>query len=420
MAYENELTAELFSIDFSSEGVQDIVPVNTMRALPWVVVFFSISGCLGRRPSERETFDLSAPREEDRNVPSTFSIVAFDPQNGDLGVAVESKFFAVGAVVPWVEAGIGAVATQSYANTTYGPRALQLLSQGLSPEEAARKLTEADPERDFRQLGIVDAQGRSFSYTGKRCVEWAGSRSGENFCVQGNLLVSQATIDAMAKTFVESKGEIADRLALALQAGQAAGGDGRGRQSAALVVLRKNGGYAGFNDRYVDLRVDDHPDPISELCRLTQLQLGKDALIRAHRLEHQGHNEEAIKLLRGALAEDPGWDAIQFELARLLLSSGKGDQGKSELAQAIGRSPEYDHYRYRAAEILAGAGLEEEAMAELRKTLSINREYAHVFRRELENPVSAFRSLRDKIERILKERGEKEEKEEKGEKFRQN
>jgi tetratricopeptide (TPR) repeat protein len=208
----------------------------------------------------------------------------------------------------------------------------------------------------------------------------------------------------MAKTYLESKGELAERLLVALQAGQSAGGDGRGRQSAAVVVARKNGGYAGFNDRYIDLRVDDHPDPISELRRLTQLQLGKDALTCARRLEHQGNNEEAIKLLRAALVEDPRWDAVQFELARMLLSAGKGEEGKSELGQAVGRAPEYDHYRFRAAGILAEAGLGEEAMAEVKKTLGLNPEYAHLFRRELESPVSAFRSIKERIGRLLSER----------------
>ncbi|MFQ6014095.1 MAG: DUF1028 domain-containing protein [Anaerolineae bacterium] len=202
---------------------------------------------------------------------ATFSIVAFDPSNGDLGIAVQSKFLAVGAVVPWARAGVGAVATQSWANTSYGPRGLALMEQGFSAEEVVEKLIAEDENRKLRQVGLVDAQGQAAAYTGEECFPWKGHHVGQNYTCQGNILVGEETVTAIARSFEECEGELADRLIAALRAGQAAGGDSRGKQSAALLVVREKGGYAGFNDRYVDLRVDDHPDPIEELARLLEL-----------------------------------------------------------------------------------------------------------------------------------------------------
>jgi uncharacterized Ntn-hydrolase superfamily protein len=210
--------------------------------------------------------------------PSTFSIVALDPKTGELGIAVESKFLSVGAVVPWAKAGVGAIATQSWANTSYGPRGLRLIKQGLTPKQVGAKLIVGDKQADRRQFGIVDAQGRSFTYTGGGCYEWAGGIARKNFTAQGNILASPAVVDALVETFEMTEGDLAGRLVAALAAGQAAGGDRRGEESAALLVVRARGGYAGFNDRYIDLRVDDHPHPIDELRRLLDLHrlyLGK-------------------------------------------------------------------------------------------------------------------------------------------------
>ncbi len=203
--------------------------------------------------------------------PSTFSIVAYDPPTGELGIAVESKFLSVGAVVPWARAGVGAIATQSWANTSYGPRGLRLLSRGLSAQETLDRLVAADKGRSQRQLGIVDAQGRAATYTGKECFEWAGGLTGPDFACQGNILAGPAVVTNMAQTFQATAGDLADRLLAALAAGQAAGGDRRGQQSAALLIVKEKGGYGGWNDRYVDLRVDDHPRPIEELQRLLGL-----------------------------------------------------------------------------------------------------------------------------------------------------
>jgi uncharacterized Ntn-hydrolase superfamily protein len=206
---------------------------------------------------------------------ATFSIVGHDPRTGDLGIATQSKFLAVGAVVPWARAEVGAIATQSWANTTYGPDGLALLEQGLNPQEVITRLVAGDDRPGHRQVGIVDAQGRSATFTGDDSFAWAGGVAGPHYAAQGNILVNEETVQAMAQTFIEQQtsgqGELADHLMVALAAGQAAGGDSRGVQAAALLVVRKGGGYSGFNDRYVDLRVDDHPMPIAELRRVLEL-----------------------------------------------------------------------------------------------------------------------------------------------------
>ncbi len=202
---------------------------------------------------------------------TTFSIVAFDPARQEWGVAVASKFLAAGAVVPWARAGAGAVATQSYANTRFGPEGLDRMAEGLSAEETLAHLLAADPEREKRQVGLVDRAGQAAAFTGAECLPWAGHRIGEGFCCQGNLLVDARTLEAMAETFVKATGELADRLVAALLAGDRAGGDRRGRQSAAILVVREGGGYGGFNDRYMDLRVDDDPDPVVKLKDLVEL-----------------------------------------------------------------------------------------------------------------------------------------------------
>ncbi len=205
-------------------------------------------------------------------VVATFSIVACDLEAGQWGVATQSKFLAVGSVVPWAEPNAGAVATQSYANPRYGPDGLALLREGLSATEVVERLTSADDDRDQRQLGIVDARGGAATFTGSACHEWAGGRTGPGYAAQGNILVSGATVDALAATFESTSGRpLAGRLIDCLAAAQAAGGDSRGQQSAALLVVEKDGGYAGLSDTLADLRVDDHELPIEELRRLHRL-----------------------------------------------------------------------------------------------------------------------------------------------------
>jgi len=205
-------------------------------------------------------------------VVATYSIVACDAEAGQWGVAVQSKFLAVGSVVPWAEPHVGAIATQSYANPRYGPDGLALLREGKSAQEVIDALTAADDDRAQRQVGVVDANGGAASFTGDECHDWAGGRTGKCYAAQGNILVSAATVDALAVTF-ESNGhlELAQRLVECLAAAQAAGGDRRGQQSASLLIVEKDAGYAKLSDTVVDLRVDDHERPIAELRRLFAL-----------------------------------------------------------------------------------------------------------------------------------------------------
>ncbi len=198
----------------------------------------------------------------------TFSIVAFDGETGDLGVAVASKFPCVGAVVPWAKAGVGAVATQSWANTDFGPDGLRLMAGGLPADAALHAVLEPDGDREERQVGFVDVYGGAASFTGANCMDWAGGRTGDAFAVQGNILAGGDVVESLAATFMRTEGDLCDRLLAALLAGDAAGGDRRGKQSAAMLVVREGGGYEGRNDRYIDLRVDDHPDAPAELARL--------------------------------------------------------------------------------------------------------------------------------------------------------
>src|SRR5579884_1206849 len=205
-------------------------------------------------------------------VVATYSIVACDLEAKQWGVAVQSKFLAVGSVVPWAEAEVGAIATQAYANPSYGPDGLTLLRDGLGASEVVEHLTAQDDGRDERQVGVVDAQGESASWTGPDCNDWAGHRTGVGYAAQGNILVGEETVAALAKTFEKSaRLPLAQRLLECLAAAQAAGGDRRGQQSASLLVVQRDGGYAGLSDVLVDLRVDDHERPIQELRRIYEL-----------------------------------------------------------------------------------------------------------------------------------------------------
>lgn len=204
---------------------------------------------------------------------ATFSIAAYDPDRREWGVAVQSKFLAAAAVVSWARAEAGAVATQSYANVTYGSRGLQMMAAGKTAEETVQELIAEDDQRELRQVGVVDTRGGAAAYTGEDCHEWAGHLVGEGYTCQGNILVP-GTVEAMAARFEEIRtgpGELADWLVEALAAGQAAGGDKRGRQAAGVLVVREGGGYGGDNDRYLDLRVDDHPTPIKKLGKLVEM-----------------------------------------------------------------------------------------------------------------------------------------------------
>jgi uncharacterized Ntn-hydrolase superfamily protein len=212
---------------------------------------------------------------QSRPTVSTFSIVAIDPQNGDMGVAVASRYFSVGSVVPWAMAGVGAVATQANVNVGYGQQAIDLLRQGLTAQQVLKKLLDEDKfdGKDGRQVAIVDAQGNVAAFTGPNAPKWAGDRQGKTWSAQGNILVGPQVPEAMGKAFEETQGELAEKLFAALKAGDAAGGDSRGRQSASMLVVRKGGGRNTNNDRYIYINVDDNPDPFKELRRLLDLNL---------------------------------------------------------------------------------------------------------------------------------------------------
>jgi uncharacterized Ntn-hydrolase superfamily protein len=213
------------------------------------------------------------PEPPPRDTAATFSIVAFDPDKKEWGVAVASKYLAVGSVVPYARANVGAVASQSAVNVSLGPKGLDLMADGKSAEDATKALVEGDKGSDFRQLGLVDAKGNASAFTGKRCNPWAGGKTGKNYACQGNLLAGEKVVDDMARAFEDSKGPLAWRLMAALEAGEKAGGDKRGKQSAAILVVREGAGPNAVGDRYIDLRVDDHADPIPELARILALRV---------------------------------------------------------------------------------------------------------------------------------------------------
>ncbi len=226
---------------------------------------------------------------------ATFSIVAIDAANGDLGVAVASRYFSVGSVVPWAEAGVGAVATQANVNVGYGPRALELLKQGLTARQVLDRLREEDKfeGKDGRQVAIVDAQGNIAAYTGSAALNWAGDRQGKTWSAQGNILAGPQVVEAMGQAFETTKGELAEKLYAALKAGDDAGGDSRGKQSACILVVRKQGGRNINNDRYVFINVDDNPEPLRELRRLLDLNLAYLYQDRGFKLFRAGNLKEA-------------------------------------------------------------------------------------------------------------------------------
>lgn len=269
----------------------------------------------------------------------TFSIVACDPVNQDWGVAVASKFFAVGSVVPWAKAGVGAVATQAFANTSFGPRGLLILEQGADAGAALKVLVDSDTGRAQRQVGIVDVKGRAVSYTGEKCNTWAGGVAGVNYACQGNILVGEKVVQAMARAFESSKGELAERLLAALEAGDAAGGDSRGRQSAAILVVRPGGGYGGWDDRYLDIRVDDDPQPIKGLRRMMETGLTMAALNRASAFRFQGKLDQAVAAMEKAVERSPKSGDAWYDYACYLSLSGNKVEALVALKKALALTP---------------------------------------------------------------------------------
>ena len=273
------------------------------------------------------------------NLVATFSIVARDSANGELGVAVASRFFAVGTVVPWAKAGIGAVATQSYANTSFGWRGLDLLQRGKTPEEAVQELLKNDEEPDRRQVGLVAADGRSSTYTGSKCVPWAGGRSGPNYAVQGNILAGEAVVTAMEQTFLSAKGTLADRMYAALAAGDSKGGDSRGKQSAALIVVKEKAGYGGFTDRAIDIRVDDHPEPFNELGRLLDYAQMNYFWNEGWTLFTSKQPIAALPRIERAAMLAPENPELLYDLAVVRLAAGKDKEALNVLEKALLLNP---------------------------------------------------------------------------------
>jgi uncharacterized Ntn-hydrolase superfamily protein len=270
---------------------------------------------------------------------ATFSIVGFDPATGELGVAVQSKFFAVGSVVPWAKAGVGAIATQAFGNTTYGPKGLELLASGAAPQTVIEALIKSDDMRERRQVGIVDAKGQSISYTGKECQAWAGGRTGTNYAAQGNILVSQATVDAMGRAFEDTKGMLGEKLMRALEEGQKAGGDSRGMQSAAILIVKEGGGYGGFNDRYCDLRVDDAKEPIAELRRIFDMWKVQALIMDGYRLVELKDFDGAYAAGKQAIALDGHSGEPNYHMACYLSRGGRTDEAFEMLSAALEKDP---------------------------------------------------------------------------------
>jgi len=270
---------------------------------------------------------------------STFSIVAFDSSTKDLGVAVHSRYFSVGSVVPWAEAGVGAIATQSFVNVSYGPRGLQLLREGLTVNEVVERLTSQDEGRDYRQLGVVDSKGCVAVFTGKGCLKWAGGRVGENYAALGNILAGEEVVYSMGERFELAKDDLAGKLVAALEGGEEAGGDIRGKQSASLLVVRKEGGRGGYGDRYIDLRVEDHPNPIGELKRLLNLSRVYGLIDEGEDKITTGDLKQALFTIKRAISLNPNIDDAHIDLAIIYLKLKRREEAVKAFKEALRINP---------------------------------------------------------------------------------
>jgi uncharacterized Ntn-hydrolase superfamily protein len=267
---------------------------------------------------------------------STFSIVAADLQTGEVGCAVQSKYFSVGSVVPWAWAGVGAVATQAAGVAVYGRLALEAMQRGATPEDALETVLADDPGRETRQLGVVTADGRAAAHTGAQCLDWAGHRIGPGFAVQGNILAGEAVVDEMARAYTETVGSLVERLVSALEAGQAAGGDKRGQQSAAIVVERAGARAESREgiDRICDLRVEDHAEPIVELRRLAGIWTDWDTMRRANMHYERGDPDAAADaLLAAAVGKDE--PMLLYNLACYESLAGRAEDAVVHLRRAV-------------------------------------------------------------------------------------
>lgn len=270
---------------------------------------------------------------------ATFSIVGCDPQTGELGVAVASKYFSVGSVVPWAKAGVGAIATQAWVNYDYGIAGLDLLEAGFTPQEVIDSLTAADPSSQRRQVGVIDANGTAATFTGSECIDWAGGTIGENCAVQGNILVSDSVIIKMLSAFENTNGNLADRLLAALLAGDSAGGDARGKQSAALYVVGKTEGLR--YDRKIDIRVDDSLEPFVEITRLYKISKALSLLDAAANFYRNGELQMAVKEARKSVELGPELPETYYDLACYLTLAGEFSEALASIETAINMAPRF-------------------------------------------------------------------------------
>jgi uncharacterized Ntn-hydrolase superfamily protein len=275
-----------------------------------------------------------------RSIPvSTYSIVARDPGTGDLGVAVQSHWFSVGAMVPWAEAGVGAVATQSFVEPSYGPKGLEAMRKGVPPDKALKDLVAQDPHPDGRQVAFVDAQGRAAAYTGPGCIPAAGHKTGAGYSVQANLMLSGEVPEAMAAAFERAQGPLAERLLAALDAAQSVGGDIRGRQSAAILVVRGRPSAKPWTDRLVDLRIEDHPEPLVEMRRILTLHRAYERMNKGDDAVAAGRMDEALREYAQAQTMFPGNDEFVFWTAVTLVQNGRADDALPLFAKAFRMNP---------------------------------------------------------------------------------
>jgi uncharacterized Ntn-hydrolase superfamily protein len=286
---------------------------------------------------------IAQDKNKEKKLIATFSIVACDPEAGEVGVAVASRFFAVGTVVPWAKADVGAVATQSFANTSFGWRGLELMEKGASPEEIVKILLRSDDNPTQRQFGIVTADGKSATYTGENCLPWAGGRNGKNYAVQGNILTGEDVVDVMENTFLKTKGTLADRMYTALLAGNEKGGDSRGKQSAALIVYKTGAGYGGYNDRAIDIRVDDHAEPFKELGRILNIAQMNYAWNEGWTLFTNKKYNEALPHIERALKLEPEYPELLYDAAVIRLAADEKENAVNALIKAIKINPKLKH-----------------------------------------------------------------------------
>jgi uncharacterized Ntn-hydrolase superfamily protein len=321
------------------------------------------------------------------NTPTgTFSIVAYDSLTGELGVAVQSRAFAVGQGVSWAEAGKGAIATQSQTNRSYGPNGLRLLEQGYSAEEVGERLLAEDVGKENRQLGIIDTRGRTFNFTGSGCSAWAGGVEGPGYSCQGNILASEEVVTGMARAYEETEGEMGEKLLAALVAGQAAGGDTRGMQSAAILVVRPSEEYPEYRYKYTDLRVEDHVDPINELIRIYRIhEMGR--LIEAHAVymthyESVGDEKMArlekdrigAMLVRNLAAEEPDADNLNSLAWFCAINDIYLDEALAAAKQAVDLSPDQAYIIDTLAEAYFRNGMVEEAIGTIKRAIELDPE----------------------------------------------